>query len=394
MARLTPETKRFLRKAVAGLPSRKRKEARVELRAHLEDAIAHRVAQGGARDLAEQESVAALGDVETLNRELLRAHFGKKWLFQVILHKIGGYLPQLPRVSLSRSGLRYWTYTSKYRRQSAEGRHDEVIERLEGELKSRGPSLDIHQELGLAYNAIGAYERALSHLQAEVEILKADSEPRLSRTGQDVWLAGAYCNLAGVLKSLGKEEEAEEAVRAGLAANDKNFLLHYQQADFCLKRDDVDGTLHHLAACLRDDPDNVGNLDQGKTLLHILNTDRFDKARRDPRFSALVQRAYGELDGVVDPMASEAEAETAWRGSLVGDGEKLVANIQQARHCLELHDLDGTFDHLEAFLSDGLTVSTAGRSLLFFLCAHDFDLLRNHPRFDHLLLRAHHHPKQ
>ena len=36
MARLTPETERFLRKAVAGLPFLKRSEAKDELRAHLE----------------------------------------------------------------------------------------------------------------------------------------------------------------------------------------------------------------------------------------------------------------------------------------------------------------------------------------------------------------------
>ncbi len=393
MARLTPETERFLRKAVAGLPSRKRREARDELRAHLEDAIEVRIAHGGEQAAAEQDAVVALGDVETLNRELLRAHFGRKLLFQVILRKVCGYLPQLPRVRLRRSGIHIWTYTTKHRQQSSEGRYDEIIELLERELESRGPSLDIHQELGLAYNAIGEYKTALSHLQAEVELLKENSELRQFRGGQDVWLAGAYCNLAGVLKSLGKEEEAEEAVRAGLAADDKNLLLNYQQAEFCLGRDDLDSTFHHLAACLKDDPDNVGKLDQGKTLLHILNTDRFDKARRDPRFSALVQRAYGELASVLEPMASDGEAEAALQDSLAGDGERSIANIQQARHCLEQGDLDGTYDHLEAFLSDGLKDSTTGKSLLFFLCAHDFDPLRNDSRFDHLLLRAHHHPQ-
>lgn len=378
---------------MAGLPSRKRKEARDELRAHLEDAIAHRVAQGGEREMAEQESVAALGDVETLNRELIRAHWGRKWPFQVLLRKAGGYLPQLPRVRLRRSGLSFWTYTSKYRRQSAEGRYDEIIERLEGELESQGPNHGIHHELGLAYNAIGEYESALSHLRAKVELLKKSSEPQRSRSGQDVWLAGAYCNLAGVLKTLGREEEAEDAVRAGLAADGKNFLLNYQQAEFCLRRADLDGTFHHLAACLKDDPDDVGNLDQGKTLLHILSTDRFDPARKDPRFSALVQRAYGELDSVVDPMASEGVAEVALQDRLAEDGKNSIVNIQQARRCLEQGDLDGTFDHLEVFLSDNLTVSNAGKSLLFFLCAHDFDPLRDDSRFDHLLLRAHHHPE-
>ncbi len=393
MVRLTPETERFLRKAVVGLPLRKRREARDELRTHLEDAIEHRIALGAEQAAAEQDAVVALGDVETLNRELLRAHFGRKLLFQVVLQIVGGYLHQLPRVSLRRSGLKIWKYTSKYHRQSSEGRHDEVIARLEGELESRGPSLDIHQELGSAYNAIGEYELALTHLQAEVELLKENSELRQFRGGQDVWLAGAYCNLAGVLKSLGKEVEAEEAVRAGLATNDKNFLLHYQQAEFCLRRNDLDGTVHHLAACLQEDPDNVGKLDQGKALLHILCTDRFDKARRDPRFSALVQRAHGELASELDPMAGDGEVEAVLQDSLAGDGKKSLANIQQAKRSLKQGDLDGTFDHLESFLSDGLTVSTAGKSLLLFLCASDFDPLRNDPRFDRLLLRAHHHPQ-
>ena len=106
-----------------------------------------------------------------------------------------------------------------------------------------------------------------------------------------------------------------------------------------------------------------------------------------------MQRAYGELSGVLEPMASDGEAETALQDSLAGDGKNSVVNIQQARRCLEQGDLDGTFDHVEAFLSDNLTVGTAGRSLLFFLCAHDFDPLRNDPRFDHLLLRAHHPPQ-
>ncbi len=392
MPRLTPEAKRFLRKAVAGLPSRKRKEARAELRAHLEDAIELRLAQGAEQAAAEQAAVAALGDVETLNRELLRAHWRNTWPFQAIRQGIGGFLLQLPRVSLRRSGLKFWKYTSKYRRQSSEGRHDEIIERLEEDLESQGPQVGLHQELGLAYNAIGEHETALSHLQAEVALLKEDAGPGRPAGGYDVWLAGAYCNLAGVLKTLGREAEAEEAVRAGLAANDKNLLLNYQQADFRLKRGDLDGAFHHLAACLKVDPANVSNLDQGKTLLHMLCTHRFDPARRDPRFSALVQRAYGELDSVVEPMASDGEAESALRDRLAANGNKLIDRIRQARRCLGQGDVDGAFDYLEAFLSDGLTISAAGRILLFFLCGHDFDSLRGDPRFDSLLLRAHHHP--
>jgi len=43
-----------------------------------------------------------------------------------------------------------------------------LIARGEVELRTCDPRFDLHHELGLAYNAIGEYQRAFEHLQAEV----------------------------------------------------------------------------------------------------------------------------------------------------------------------------------------------------------------------------------
>ncbi|MDE2816007.1 MAG: permease prefix domain 1-containing protein [Chloroflexota bacterium] len=126
MARLTPETERFLRKAVAGLPFRKRGEARDELRAHLEDAIEQKVAQGSERKRAEREAVASLGDAAELNRGLLRAHFGKMWVLRYLYSKLSWWLPELGHIQF-RPKFMIWTHTSKYPHQYAEGRYDEII---------------------------------------------------------------------------------------------------------------------------------------------------------------------------------------------------------------------------------------------------------------------------
>ncbi len=384
MARLTPETERFLRKAVAGLPSRKRKEARHELRAHLEDAIAHRIAQGNDRAQAEKQAVAALGSAKLLNRDLLRAHFGKKWLLLYLVHRLGWWLPELPHIQF-RPRFAIWKYSSKSRRLHAQGRYDEIIARFEQELASRGPNADIHDELGSAYRAIGKHERALTHFQAAVKLLKSDPTPRKSRGGQDVRLAGAFCSMAGVLKSSGREEEAEAAVRAGLAANDKNFLLNYWQAEFYLRRGDLDGTFEHLEASLDEDLSVVGNFDQGKSLLRILSIDEFDPVRRDPRFSALAQRAHRELASELEPMAGDGAVEAALQDTLAGEGEEFLENYQQAKNCLEHGDLDGAFHHLEASLSDNMAEINLDKTLLLLLSSVTFNPLRKDPRFDHLL---------
>ena len=106
MARLTPETERFLRKAVAGLPFLKRSEAKDELRAHLEDAIQQRVAQGTERASAEQVSVASLGDVAALNRDLLRSHCGHRWPLFLLRSRFYKWAVQVARGPLGSFGRR------------------------------------------------------------------------------------------------------------------------------------------------------------------------------------------------------------------------------------------------------------------------------------------------
>lgn len=387
MARLMPETERFLRKAVAGLPFLKRSEAIDELRTHIKDGIEHRVAQGSAPTVAEQEAVDAIGDAAALNRGLLRAHFGRKWLLHYLYSKLSWWLPELWHIQL-RPKFMIWKHTSKYSHQYAEGRYDEIIPRLERELAARGPNDDIHHELGLAYNASGDYERALTHLQAAVDWRKAHAEPKTSPEERDIGLSGAYSNLAGVLETLGRHDEAEAAIRAGLTANGRCFMLNYQQAKYLVERDDVNEALEHLEVCLKDDTTVVGNFDLGNTLLLILATEKFNPMRKDPRFGGLVQRAYGELAGELEPLAGDSEVEAALVESLAVEGKDFLVNYQQAKQCLELEDLDGTFTHLEESLNDGRKSTDLGKILLLLLTSRLFDPLRSNPRFDHLLMHA------
>ena len=309
MARLTPETKRFLRKAVAGLPFLKRSEAKDELRAHLEDAIQERVAQGAEHARAEQESVAALGDVAALNRELLRAHFGKTWLLQLLNHRLIRWIVQMPRGPLS--------FLARVE-STPRGPNEEAIARLEQRLASRGPSWWVYEKLGSLYSASAEHEIALAIKQAragERERFQAHKEAAVSKReralayqqagvewvkahpvsswkflgGQQRALAGAYSGLASTLEKLGNDSEAEAAVRAGLAVDDELCILNFQQAQYCLKRGDLDGTFHHLDAFLDDD---LTFGEHGKGVLFILNTETFEPLRKDKRFSHLLQRAY------------------------------------------------------------------------------------------------------
>ena len=392
MARLTPETERFLRKAVAGLPFRKRSDASRELRAHLKDAIAHRVAQGSESTLAEREAVAALGDAAELNRGLLRAHFGKMWVLRYLYSKLNWWLPELGHIQF-RPKFMIWKHTSKYSQQYTEGRYDEIIPRLERELASRGPNDDVHHELGLAYNATRDFERALTHLQAAVDLRKAHAKPKASPDERDSGLSVAYSNLAGVLESLGRHNEAESAVRAGLVADGRSFMLNSQQARFLVERGDSSEALEHFDVSLKDPTTVVGDFDHGETLLLILNADMYDPARKDPRFSALVQRAYGDLAGKVEPMAGDGEVEQTLQDSLAGDGKDFMVNYRKAKYCLEKGDLDGAFQHLEASLSERVPSVKLGKTLLFLLTSQVFDPLRGDPRFDQLLMHASHLPK-
>ena len=307
MERLTPETERFLRKAVAGLPFLKRSEAKDELRAHLEDAIQQPVAQGEKPASAEQKAVAALGNVEALNRELLRAQFGKKWLLHLLLHKLIRWTVQVPRGPLG--------FLARVER-TPRGPNEEAIERLERELATRGPGWEVYARLGSLYSSSAHHELALAvkqaltgdreryqahkeaaenkrecalaHQQAAVEWLKAHPVSWRFVGGQQRALAVAYSQLAGILESLGRDDEAEAAVRAGLAVDDEFCGLNFQQAQYCLKHGDLDGTFHHLDASLDDD---LTNGDHGKLLLTALHWDIFKPLREDARFLILLKRA-------------------------------------------------------------------------------------------------------
>ncbi len=290
MARLTPETKRFLRKAVAGLPLPKRKEAGDELRAHLEDAIQQSVAQGEEPASAEQKAVAALGNVEALNRELLRAHFGKKWLFQLLRYKLDSLLIHLHRGPAARIGLFKFVMPFTFQRQRRLGRHDEVIACAERELASRGPSYEVLSLLGWTYCDIGEHELALPHLQAEVDWLKAHSLASwMFAGGQHRAIASTYSKLAEALASLGKHDEAEAAVCAGLALDGQDFGLNFEQARYCLQRNDFEDALHHLELSLKD---NSTHGEIGKAVLLILHSETFEPLRKDERFGEILRLAY------------------------------------------------------------------------------------------------------
>ena len=314
MARLTPETKRFLRKAVAGLPFLKRSEAKAELHAHLEDAIQQRVAQGAKRAQAEQDSVGSLGDAAVLNRELLRSHCGYRWPFFLLRSKFYKWAIQSAGGQVGYKGRREST---KIGSQSDRVRVEQTIARAERELASRGPSYRIHDSLGNAHSAVANHERklavghakpggrerfqahlrlaeaseerTLTHYQAAVDWLTVHSGPWNFIGGRQRLLAGAYSQLAISLETMGRQGEAESAVRAGLAVDDEFFGLNFQQATYCLKRGDIDGAFQHLEASLDDDL-TFGEL--GKIVLVVLQADVFDPLREDARFSRLLDRAH------------------------------------------------------------------------------------------------------
>ena len=314
MARLTPETERFLRKAVAGLPFLKRGEAKDELRAHLEDAIQQRAAQGTERAQAEQESVGSLGDAAALNRELLRSHCGHRWPLFLLRSKFYKWAIQSAGGQVGYKGRRESTNIGS---QSDRVRVEQTIARAERELASRGPSCRIHDRLGTANSALAAHERklsdrdaktggceraqahvraaeayqerALAHNQAAVDWLIARSGPWNFIGGRQRLLAGAYSQLAISLETMGRHGEAESAVRAGLAVDDEFSGLNFQQATYCLKRGDINGAFQHLEAFLDDDL-TIGDL--GKIVLVVLQADKFDPLREDARFSRLLDRAH------------------------------------------------------------------------------------------------------
>src|SRR6185369_13959501 len=108
------------------------------------------------------------------------------------------------------------------------GRYDAIIVSGEHELRVRSPRFRLHEELGLAYNAIRDYPRALDHFRAGVDWLRAHPLPRIFRPATA--LATTYSNVAGVLESMGRREECEAATREGLALDGRNPMLHLQRS--------------------------------------------------------------------------------------------------------------------------------------------------------------------
>ena len=181
----------------------------------------------------------------------------------------------------------------------------------------RGPSFEAHDSLGSAQSAVANHERklavghakpggrerfqahlrlaeaseerALTHYQAAVDWLSVHSGPWNFVGGRQRLLAVAYSQLASSLETMGRHEEAESAVRAGLAVDDEFFGLNFQQATYCLKRGDISGAFQYLEASLDDD---LTGGDLGKTILGVLHTDIFEPLRNDARFSRLLDQAH------------------------------------------------------------------------------------------------------
>jgi len=250
------------------------------------DDLRHGLEQRIARLKVERQAVAALGNAAALNRELLRAHFGRKWPLHYFRERL-----VRRHMQLLRGPLRFMVRVERgrFERLINQCRYDEAIALAKRELVSRGPGFLTHDRLAAAYSASGDHERALTQRQAAVDWLKAHKLSWRFIQGHHAMLGIAYCNLAGALKRLQRDDEAEAAVRAGLAVDDENFMLNLLQAEYRLKHGDYDGAFHHLEVSL--DEDRMV-FDVGKNLLMILHGSDFDPVRQDARFGRIVQRAY------------------------------------------------------------------------------------------------------
>jgi len=227
MEPLGSEAERYLRQAVAGHPIWVRSELEEELRGHLIDAIERSIQHGMERETAEREALTALGPVSELRHGLARTPRQGRLRGGVLgaLTAVCVYIP-IDLVALFKvfTGRPRGSFQQDYRL----GRYDDIIARGELELRTRGPRFNLHHELGMAYNAIRDYEPARQHLAAEVAWLQ--QHPLPGPLGGHMALATAYSNLAGFLQAMGRLDEADTAVVAGLAADDKHGMLHLQRA--------------------------------------------------------------------------------------------------------------------------------------------------------------------
>jgi tetratricopeptide (TPR) repeat protein len=285
MERLGPEAERYLRAVVEGHPIWVRSELVAELRGHLVEAIQRRVSQDADTATAEREALAAFGPAEELHRELARVPRPGV--------RSGGSLPgalldwwrRLPLDWLAPLKLLRGRPPGNFQRDYHLGRFDAIIARGEHELRSLGPRLNLHHELGMAYNAIGEYERALGHLEAKVEWLRRHPLPRLF--GGTFALATAYSNLAGVLERLGRLDESDAAVAAGLAADPQHGFLHMQRARRRAARGDREAALRDLRALFED----RRMQSRAQFLLFVTRDPTFDPLRDDAGFHRLLLRA-------------------------------------------------------------------------------------------------------
>lgn len=280
MERLGSEAERYLRVVVSGLPIWVRSELQAELRDHLQDAIRRRVEAGADPAGAEAAALDALGPADEMQRELRLVHhhrFSLDWLADA-------WMAALARLPLG--PLRAFVTSPQFSRDHQLGRYDAIIVRGEHELRVRGPRYHLHAELGLAYNAIRDYDRALHHFRAELAWLEAHPLPRvLSPT---MSLSCTYSNLAGVLESLGRREECEAAIRKGLAIDPAMPMLHFQLSRLVAARGDGTGALRHLEAVF-----SSSRMPRGfdKAFLMFAQDPSFSGVRDDPQFQRLLLRA-------------------------------------------------------------------------------------------------------
>jgi len=284
MERLGSEAEAYLREAVAGHPIWVRSELDEELRGHLADAIERRVRPGADRESAERDALVALGPASELRQGLARVPRPERYRSGLLgaLAAVCLYIPiDLAAVFKTLTGRPRGSFQHDYQL----GRYDAIIARDELELRTRGPRFNLHHELGMAYNAIRDYESARHHLVADVDWLQHHPLPRL--LGGQMALATAYCNLAGVMDAMGRPDEADAALAAGLAADARHGMLHLQRARRRAATGNVQGALNDLRALLEDHRMQP----RAQLLLLVAQDSAFAEVRDDPQFQRLMLRA-------------------------------------------------------------------------------------------------------
>ncbi len=289
MERLGSEAERYLRQAVEGLPIWTRAEVQEEIRAHLNDAIQHRMAAGADATTAEQAAVEASGPAKDARARFQQAHRrGRKpwWQSEGLINltiRLGTLVDWFALIKL-------WNRRPRgnFLKDYQDGRYDAIIERGERELRERGPRFNLHHELGMAYSCIGELEKAVAHLEAELALRQR--KPIAKMFGRSLSLASAYGNLAGLLERLGRTNEAESALRAGLAIDNRPLMLHLCLARLLAARNETDEALRHIEAAATDRTTHP----KAKTLLLFSADPHFDQIRSDPRFGRVMLRAVAE----------------------------------------------------------------------------------------------------